>query len=145
MTDFIFDRVPRYKAWDRDRKIMFDVHGLTFPERPAFLGAVFDGSDDIPWKGRLDVFESTGRKDMDGKEIFEGHILAVEVGDPEPLIGVVVYEKSSFIVKFPGVEHPTLKEKVMHSTLCFFPTRIIGTYPENPELIARAMAYGVGL
>lgn len=148
MTEFKFDRMPKYRAWDRERKIMIEVHGLTFPAQPDFLGAVFDGDNDLPWKGRFDVLQYTGRQDTEGREACEADIVGVEVVGAEPLIGVVVFRRGRIIVDHPGLKFSWQgagNDDRYHTSLGFFPFKILGTTYQNPELIARAEAYGVGI
>lgn len=122
MTEFKFDRMPKYRAWDRERKIMIEVHGLTFPAQPAFLGAVFDGDNDLPWKGRFDVLQYIGAPDRDGTPVCEGDIIE----DQGSIYLVKWNEVLSGFSPFINFALDAPNKETM---------RIIGNVFQNPELL----------
>lgn len=139
---------PKFRAWDKELQTMLDVSLIDFKksvlvgEHWKFGETNFINFDDV------NLMQSTGLKDKNGKEIFEGDVLeiqglrmVVKFGSYRYLepsnMGcqsfAVVYDGLGFYVKTFNVIAPddispfepeTLKESV-----------VIGNEFENPELL----------
>lgn len=130
---------PKFRAWDRTRnemnyKVMVgncdtDDENWTCPiiwieEKKDWLH--FDDYDSI--------MQSTGLKDKNGKEIFEGDILAFETDD-EVINVNVFWDEEHALFMFESKkynEQEPLAELVENNT---YPFEIIGNIYENKELL----------
>ena len=96
--------IPRYRAWDKEDKEMIDVDEMHFKNGELdFIG------NGITWmykKSDIVLMQSTGFKDKNGKEIFEGDIVDSEDGI---LSGVVEFRPDlgmfvSTLIKYNNFE-----------------------------------------
>ena len=77
----------------------------------------------------IHLMQSTGLKDKNGKEIFEGDILK-----SNKYITSVFYEKGAYCVKFRRNANAMVTMNAI-SFIEKFKTRIVGNIYENPELL----------
>lgn len=126
--------ITKFRAWDKARnemnyKVMVgncdtDDENWTCPiiwieEKKDWLH--FDDYDSI--------MQSTGLKDKNGKEIFEGDVLK-----SNKYITSVFYERGAYCVKFCRTPNTTVTMDVI-SFIKKYKTRIVGNIYENPELL----------
>lgn len=123
--------IPRYRAWIKSLKWMCDVTNISFDskfvdicqqgdtERCTEMSVEFD---------EIKLMQSTGLKDKNGKEIFEGDILGTKDG---LLNGVVEYRSdlgmwTNSLIRYNNFER-----------LCNIAgdREIIGNIYENPEIL----------
>lgn len=127
--------IPKYRMWN---KITSRLHGVD--------GLYFD-SEEVQYKDEVGVLrfikfeniilmQSTGLKDKNSKEIFEGDIIAIEVDDTETPINARVYQNSKIGVLmfhvFEDNEDVPMVELLEDNSVAF---EIIGNVYENPELL----------
>ncbi len=122
--------IPRYRAWIKSLKWMCDVTNISFDskfvdicqqgdtERCTEMSVEFD---------EIKLMQSTGLKDKNGKEIFEGDILGTKDG---LLNGVVEYRSdlgmwTNSLIRYNNFERLC---NVANSR------EVIGNIYENPEL-----------
>ena len=121
--------IPRYRAWDSWRKRMSAVDRIYIDTEGVRL---YDDFGEY-WRDFRDVklMQSTGLKDKNGKEIFEGDIL-----DYNGRKALVRWHGSyaSFIYRFADeLQKRNSEWKPLY--LAYMKCEIIGNIYENPELL----------
>lgn len=124
--------IPKFRAWSTDKKIMAEVRTLRFTdelvETDKFVERSIEG---------VELMQSTGLLDKNGKKIFEGDILKVANNDSS-WFEVVKYDhdKAMFISK-----EVNLKYEVPETTLYdlfspyLFKVEVIGNIWESRDLL----------
>nr|DAF86055.1 MAG TPA: YopX protein [Siphoviridae sp. ctGJ32] len=123
--------IPRYRAWDKDFKTMYeadDIVYIDFEEKQICVKTLFFERASRYDFNDIVLMQSTGLADKNGKEIFEGDILDSEDGF---LAGIVELRQDlgmfvSTLIKYNNFER-----------LCNVTSsrKIIGNRWENPELL----------
>ena len=124
---------PRYRAWHKTWEEMGKVKRIRFDDdgnatTVLFMGKVFGENAKID---ELELMQSTGLKDKNGKEIFEGDIV-----DYKGRKAVVKWHGSyaSFIYRFVDELNERVSE--WHPLfLAYYHFEIIGNIYENKELL----------
>lgn len=121
---------PRFRAWHKTREELGEVERIRFDDEGnvstvLVIGKSFGANIYID---KIELMQSTGLKDKNGQEIFEGDILGTKDG---LLNGVVEYRSdlgmwTNSLIKYNNFER-----------LCNVATsrEIIGNIYENPELL----------
>lgn len=124
--------IPRYRAWDKEYKETVQVDALVFDEQ--IIKATYKNGNVVKEDLKNYVLmQSTGLRDKNGKEIFEGDIL--KVTNLSSWLEVVSFNnnKAMFVSK-------EIKREIEESPLYdlfntdIFEVEIIGNIYENPEL-----------
>lgn len=129
--------IPKFRAWDKKTQTMLDVPLIDFKknvlvgEHWEFGETIFINFDDIH------LMQSTGLKDKNGKEIFEGDILKVANNDSS-WFEVVKYDhdKAMFISKEVNLKYE-VPETPMYDLFntYLFKVEVIGNIWENRDLL----------
>ena len=128
--------IPKFRAWKKAGKELGRVGQITFEldgsvSHVLFKGEFLDFNVSI---NEIELMQSTGLKDKNGKEIFEGDILAIETDEGVTNLKVFWDEKHALFMfeskKYN--EKDLLAELVEDNT---YPFEIIGNIYENPELL----------
>lgn len=125
----------RFRAWDKVFKEMVQVNALVLDEQVVKV-TYKNGNVAKEDMKEYELMQSTGLKDLNGIEIFEGDIL--EVTEKHSWLEVVSYsqEKAMFVT-----EEINREFKVPETPLYdlfntnIFKFEIIGNIYENPELL----------
>lgn len=128
--------IPRYRAWDKTLKTMYeadDIMYIDFREKEICVETLFfEKAARYDFDGIV-LMQSTGLKDKNGKEIFEGDILSIETDEENVKVEVSWDNKHALFVfeskKYD--ERESLGELFEDNT---YPFKIIGNVYENPEL-----------
>jgi uncharacterized phage protein (TIGR01671 family) len=121
---------PKFRAWDKETQTMLDVSLIDF-KKSVLIGEHWEfGETNFINFDEIELMQSTGLKDKNGKEIFEGDIV-----DYKGREAVVKWHGSyaSFIYRFVD----GLKERVSEQDPLFlacYNFEVIGNIYENPEL-----------
>ena len=119
--------MPKFRAWDSWRKRMSVVDRIYIDTEGVRL---YDDFGEY-WRDFRDVklMQSTGLRDKNDKEIFEGDILK-----SNKYITSVFYERGAYCVKFCRNTNTTVTMNVI-SFIEKYKTKVIGNIYENPELL----------
>lgn len=118
--------IPKYRAWDRETKSM---NGMAEIYRNRKQEIELHPRDE-----NIILMQSTGLRDKNGKEIFEGDILSVETDEENVKVEVSWDSKHALFV----FESKKYNEKEPLAELFednSYPFKIVGNIWENPELL----------
>lgn len=119
---------PRFRAWNSETK---EIEVFNTYEEISELFSALSADD-----GFYSIMQSTGLFDKNGKEIFEGDIIAIEVDDTEAPINAKVFQNRKIGVLmfhvFEDNEDVPMVELLEDNSVAF---EIIGNIYENKELL----------
>ena len=124
--------IPRYRVWDKLDKEIYEAGEIHW-----FRGEFDFIGDGITFKrdaDEIELMQSTGLKDKNGKEIFEGDIVQFEDCYEVPDF---LYINTGIIEWCQGGFHVTNRDSVLMEDLLdgdSLDVTIIGNIYENPEL-----------
>lgn len=129
--------IPKYRAWDKETQTMLDVSLIDF-KKSVLVGEHWDfGETNFINFDDIHLMQSTGLKDKNGKEIFEGDILTdghtTVVIRNHPTLGFYTVDESSkegYLSDTVGTEDFEEAKEFIRNSI-----EIIGNIHENPELL----------
>lgn len=133
--------IPKFRAWDKELQTMIDVSLIDF-KKSVLVGEhwEFGETNFINFDG-IKLMQSTGLKDKNGTEIFEGDIIDTtdyegglsSVGNP---FVKIERDKYGFVVTGDFPDSPiTIKEFEAGRKFAGVEVTIVGNIYENPELV----------
>lgn len=126
--------IPKYRVWDKELQTMLDVSLIDF-KKGVLVGEHWEfGETNFMSFDEIVLMQSTGLRDKNGKEIFEGDILACKTDD-EVINLNIFWDEEHALFMFESKkynEQEPLAELVENNT---YPFEIIGNVYENPELL----------
>lgn len=129
--------IPKFRAYDsgslcrmyQPDEIMVGDGNIWIIDEDDVAGSWIVNND-------LNLMQSTGLKDKNGKEVFEGDVIAIEVDDTGTPINARVFQNSKIGVLmfhvFEDNEDVPMVELLEDNSVAF---EIIGNIYENPELL----------
>lgn len=130
--------IPRFRAWDKDFKTMYeadDIVYIDFEEKQICVKTLFFERASRYDFDAVVLMQSTGLKDKNGKEIFEGDIIAINLEGIETLITAKVFQNRKIGIlmfhAFEDNEDVPMVELLEGNSVEF---AIIGNIWEDPEL-----------
>lgn len=128
--------IPKFRAWDKETQTMLDVSLIDF-NKSVLVGEHWDfGETNFIKFDDINLMQSTGLFDKNGKEIFEGDIITngssiVDVKS-HPTLGfyTVVNDSERFFGSNTSIKDFENDVEEFSSV-----TEIIGNIYENPELL----------
>lgn len=131
--------IPKFRAWHHELGRMMLIRTMFFFANELEELQLNDSimNDDIPvYPDEIELMQSTGLFDKNGKEIFEGDVIAIEVDDTGTPINARVFQNSKIGVLmfhvFEDNEDVPMVELLEDNSVA---SEIIGNIYENPELL----------
>lgn len=130
--------IPRFRAWDKDFKTMYeadDIMYIDFEEKQICVKTLFFERASRYDFNDIVLMQSTGLKDKNGKGIFEGDIIAINLEGIETPITAKVFQNRKIGIlmfhSFEDNEDVPMVELLEGNSVEF---AIIGNIWEDPEL-----------
>lgn len=129
--------IQRYRAWDNVKKEMFkDTFAITESGQVVVVEQEsVASSPDYVFVDNLVIMQSTGLRDKNGKEIFEGDVLEIE--DEEEVLGNAKLtwdnEQAVFMIEAISVDDIAPFHEILSDESYSY--RVVGNVYENPELL----------
>lgn len=123
--------IPRYRAWDKSTKVMYDdgdIVSIDIEKSQIYVKTPFFEQLSCYNFRDIDLMQSTGFTDNDGKDIFRGDIVMSRSGLFKGIISLR-QDLGAYVIKLIGY-----KDFVRLSTVANT-TEVIGNIYENPELL----------
>ena len=126
--------IPKFRAWTEEGKVMYyDV----YPFKGDTLLLSYDeiAFDEVPASDFI-LMQSTGLKDKNGKEIYEGDIVKFSDCDDDAHVTPVVWNKNyaCFGVSFSG-KYPISFDYLEEFYTELKDIEVVGNIYEHPELL----------
>ena len=128
----------KFRAWQKTWEEMGKVKRIRFDDEGNITTVLVKGQafgSNVHLE-EIELMQSTGLKDKNGKEVFEGDVIAIEVDDTGTPINARVFQNSKIGVLmfhvFEDNEDVPMVELLEDNSVAF---EIIGNIYENPELL----------
>ncbi|EMW5443941.1 YopX family protein [Enterococcus faecium] len=138
--------IPRFRAWDKKTETIQEIESISFKEKKLVIdqkSVTWFNSDYIRNSDEVELMQSTGLKDKNGVEIFEGDVVSVSVRNGFDYLDnkVCIVENS---IDYSGLVCSTVDEDLEYqifNTELFeeYTYEVIGNIWENSELLEEEM------
>ncbi|EOA3442762.1 YopX family protein [Enterococcus hirae] len=134
--------IPKYRVWDKKTETIQEIESISFKEKKLVIdqkSVTWFNSDYIRNFDEAALMQSTGLKDKNGVEIFEGDVVSVSVRNGfDYLDNKVCIVKNS--IDYSGLVCATVDEDLEYqifNTELFeeYTYEVIGNIYENSELL----------
>ncbi|MCO4539864.1 hypothetical protein Si099_01690 [Streptococcus infantarius subsp. infantarius] len=125
--------IPKFRAWLKEEYRMTDVREITFFNDEVQM---ISGVEDFYAYDEFELMQSTGLKDKNGKEIFDGDIVKFSDCDDDVYVTPVVWDKNyaCFGVSFSG-GYPISFDYLEEFYTELKDIEVVGNIYENKELL----------
>ena len=124
--------IPKFRAWTEEGEVMYyDVY--PFKNDTLLLSYDEIAFDEVPASDFI-LMQSTGLKDKNGKEIYEGDIV-VAMSQGVKALGKVKRRIDGYWLMYPAWQHGELWHIVENVDTGETGVEVIGNIYENPELL----------
>ncbi|NSM31424.1 hypothetical protein HRE39_09500 [Enterococcus faecalis] len=132
--------IPKFRAWDKNTNDMVNVKTIDL-EKDGSIGCIVDYSGINLDVSECVLMQSTGLKDKNGVEIFEGDVVKVTDGKSEEdsyISAVKNYSNEgypAFDIEYPPTYH--YESNVLSAIMCnvFETIEVIGNVYEDGDLL----------
>ncbi|WP_422698952.1 YopX family protein [Enterococcus durans] len=128
--------IPRFRAWDKKTETIQEIESISFKEKKLVIdqkSVTWFNSDYIRNFDEVELMQSTGMKDKNGVEIFEGDVVITSKG----AIGYVAYlqQEAGFVVVLKKSDYRLGHRNTGESYDVATAHEVIGNIYENSELL----------
>ena len=123
--------IPRYRAWDKSTKAMYedgDIVSIDIEKSQIYVKTPFFEQLNCYNFRDIDLMQSTGFTDKDGKDIFRGDIVTSRSGLFKGVVSLR-QDLGTYVINLIGYKNFERLCNVADST------KVIGNIYENPELL----------
>lgn len=126
---------PKFRAWDRLTGKIFPVGIIDYSIQAVYIEEP-NGLDSCRNFDEIELMQSTGLEDKNGREIYEGDIVRYKLGR-NIFTEVVAYDKESagFGVVYNGVDGIIFSFGELWEDIDLHNLEVIGNKYNNPELL----------
>lgn len=128
--------IPRYRAWDKKTETIQEIESISFKEKKLVIeqgNVAWFNSDYIRNFDDIELMQSTGLKDKNGVEIFEGDIVLADGVKKIVTFGEQEHEEDfGDLIYYIGFNVYT---KMGYSSVIHVEYEVIGNIWENSELL----------
>lgn len=125
--------IPKFRAWDKNTNDMVDVKTIDL-EKDGSIGCIVDYNGINLDVSECVLMQSTGLKDKNGVEVFQGDVVVHEEGEYS-YKGIVLKDKYYFYIEGVNINDSFSFDDISNTLIGETDLEVIGNIYENPELL----------